>query len=214
MDRVGTIEDGFESGQATPLVAMAVLLVGVLLVGLGRMSIVAVAAARARTAADAAALAGARDGLPGARTLATDNGALLVDWERGPDWFEVTVRVGKRTARARAHREPPEGGTGTRAGLAPAMLAALGRADQLTGTTVPVVSGYRSRAEQAVLWANRADNPYPVAPPGRSRHEEGMAIDVALSFVPRLVAVAADSGLCHPLPESDPVHFVVCQSHQ
>ncbi|HEC10521.1 MAG TPA: hypothetical protein ENI86_13320 [Acidimicrobiales bacterium] len=202
------------SGQVTPLVAMAVLLVGLLLVGLGRMAATAVAAAQARTAADAAALAGAREGPAAARELAVGNGGSVVAFDRGPEWFEVTVRVGNRTARARAHREPPAGGTGERSGLAPAMLAALARADQLTGTTVPVVSGYRSRARQAALWANRESNPYPVAPPGRSRHETGMAIDVPLLFVPRLVAVAADSGLCHPLPESDPVHFVVCQSHQ
>jgi len=214
VDRVDESEDGVESGQATPLVAMAVLLVGLLLVGLGRMSAGTVNAARARTAADAAALAGVREGPRGAGVLAGENGAYLVEWRRGPAWFEVTVRVGDRTARARAHREAPAGGTGSRAGLAPAMLAALVRADQLTGTRVPVVSGYRSRAAQATLWANRAENPYPVAPPGRSLHEVGMAIDVAPYFVPRLVEVAAESGLCHPLPESDPVHFVVCQTHQ
>ncbi len=193
---------------------MGVILVGLLLGALGHMAVRAVAAARARTAADAAALAGAREGPGAARRLAAANGADVLVLDEGVDWFEVKVGVSDREASARAHREPPRGGSGERAGLAPAMLAALSRADQLSGTTVPVVSGYRSRARQELLWANRDTNPYPVAPPGHSRHELGLAIDVPLSFVPRLAAVAADSGLCHPLPESDPVHFVVCQSLQ
>ena len=53
-------------------------------------------------------------------------------------------------------------------------------------------------------------NPYPVAPPGTSLHESGLAVDVPLGFVPTLLAVAADAGLCQPLPETDPVHFEPC----
>src|SRR5437667_433732 len=48
------------------------------------------------------------------------------------------------------------------------------------------------------------------APPGESMHERGLAIDVPLDFVPRLLAVAARVGLCHPYAATDPVHFEMC----
>lgn len=41
-----------------------------------------------------------------------------------------------------------------------------------------VTSVYRSRTEQMRLWRNRANNPYPVAPPGSSRHEYRLAWDM------------------------------------
>jgi LAS superfamily LD-carboxypeptidase LdcB len=94
--------------------------------------------------------------------------------------------------------------------LAPATLAALARADGLLGHPVHVVSGLRTRAEQEALWERRHTNPYPVARPGTSDHERGLAIDVSRSAVSELVAVAGSAGLCRPLPETDPVHFVVC----
>lgn len=36
----------------------------------------------------------------------------------------------------------------------------------------------RSYTQQLKLWYNRANNPYPVAPPGRSFHELGRAWDM------------------------------------
>jgi hypothetical protein len=91
------------------------------------------------------------------------------------------------------------------------MVAAIARAEALLGRPIPIVSGFRTRAEQERLWANRATNPFPVAPPGTSNHERGLAIDVPSSFVPVLRTVAPASGLCQPLPESDPVHFEPCR---
>lgn len=41
-----------------------------------------------------------------------------------------------------------------------------------------VTSVYRSRTAQLELYRNRANNPYPVAPPGRSYHEYRRAFDV------------------------------------
>ena len=41
-----------------------------------------------------------------------------------------------------------------------------------------LTSTFRSRTEQTALWHNRAHNPYPVAPPGRSYHEYGRAFDI------------------------------------
>jgi hypothetical protein len=60
------------------------------------------------------------------------------------------------------------------------------------------------------LWDRRHTNPYPVARPGTSDHERGLAVDVGRSAVAELAAVAARAGLCQPLPATDPVHFVVC----
>lgn len=41
-----------------------------------------------------------------------------------------------------------------------------------------VTSVYRSPTKQLELWNNRANNPYPVAPPGSSYHEYGRAWDM------------------------------------
>jgi hypothetical protein len=41
-----------------------------------------------------------------------------------------------------------------------------------------VTSVRRSRATQTRLWNNRHRNPYPVAPPGQSLHEYGLAFDL------------------------------------
>lgn len=46
------------------------------------------------------------------------------------------------------------------------------------GIPVTVTSAHRTREEQSALYANRARNPYPVAKPGSSRHESGLAADV------------------------------------
>jgi hypothetical protein len=90
------------------------------------------------------------------------------------------------------------------------MSAALARAEALLGEPVPITSGWRSPADQQRLWDQRAGNPYPVARPGTSRHEQGLAVDVPRAFVPRLRAVAHRVGLCFPLPTTDPVHFEIC----
>ncbi len=176
--------------------------------------------ARARTAADAAALAGAADGERTAREVAGANGAHLVEIERNGDEVVVQVRVGEveAYAKARATRRPADfgaagqaaGAGGRRAGLAPAMLAALARADGLLGRPVSVVSGLRTRSQQEALWERRAANPYPVARPGTSDHERGLAIDVSRSDVDELRRVAPAAGLCQPLPATDPIHFIVC----
>jgi LAS superfamily LD-carboxypeptidase LdcB len=46
----------------------------------------------------------------------------------------------------------------------------------------PVISsGFRSREKQEQLYANKGNNPYPVAKPGTSKHEHGLAIDVGFT---------------------------------
>lgn len=216
---VGRRSRARDGGQALPLGAAMVAVAAVALVALVPAARAVADRARARTAADAAALAGAVEGEQAARDLAGANGATLVDFQRDGDEVVVRVEVGDVDAYARARataRQPTEadgpGGGGDRAGLAPALLAALARADGLLGHPVPVVSGLRTRAEQQALWDRRHDNPYPVARPGTSDHERGLAVDVARSSVDDLAAIAAGAGLCQPLSESDPVHFVVCGS--
>lgn len=68
-------------------------------------------------------------------------------------------------------------------------------------------SVYRSYSDQLKLWNNRANNPFPVAPPGSSYHQYRRAFDVS---APREVLYAAGAtwrswgGTWH---ESDPIHF-------
>jgi len=207
-----------DRGQAVPLLVFAVGLTAVMVLGLAHMGRVVADRARARTAADAAALAGAAEGERAARAVAGANGGEVTSYGTKGDEVLVEVAVGGVEAFGRARRRvvvsaatgPFPGGEGKRQGLAPAMLAALARADQLLGRQVPVVSGFRSRAQQEALWARRGTNPYPVAAPGSSLHERGLAVDVPRGFVGDLLAVAGEAGLCQPLPRTDPVHFVVC----
>jgi Putative Flp pilus-assembly TadE/G-like len=100
-----------ERGQATPLLAILVVMVGLVVLGLGRLGHSATDAARARTAADAAALAGAADGKAAADDLAEANDAELVRYVQVGETVEVTVRYGEARAVARAVAEVPEMGS-------------------------------------------------------------------------------------------------------
>jgi D-alanyl-D-alanine carboxypeptidase/Putative Flp pilus-assembly TadE/G-like len=201
-----------ERGQVLPLVALLLAGMGAAVLGIGRLGGAAVERAQARTAADMAALAGAVGGRVEAAALAAANGARLVEFQERGDQAWARVELGQATASARARRSSSGGGAGPGAGgLVPELQAALAQAGELLGRPVPVTSGYRSPAEQAALWARRDVNPYPVAAPGTSQHERGRAVDVPRSFVALLLAVAGRVGLCHPYPESDPVHFELCR---
>ena len=205
-----------QRGSTLPFMVLAIVLAGVIVVLLGRVGGAATSRAGARNAADAAALAGAAAGWSAADELAKANGAELISYKEMGNDTEVRVRVGLAEATGRARRTGDRdgqggGGTGTTKGLAPAMRAALARAEQILGHPVPITSGYRSTEAQAALYANRAANPYPVAAPGSSMHERGLAIDVPADFVPRLLAIAPRAGLCQPYPADDPIHFEVCR---
>jgi hypothetical protein len=209
-----------ERGSVVPLVALLVLALGGLVVAVGHVGAEVVAAARARTAADAAALAGAAAGRAAADDVARANGGRVVAFADGGDGsVTVTVAVGAAEAEARAARRGGApaavraaggGGAGTATGLAPALRAALAAAEAALGRPVPITSGYRSPARQQALWDRRATNPFPVARPGTSAHERGTAIDVPRSIAPSLAAVGPSIGLCRPLPTTDPVHFELC----
>ena len=195
-----------------PIVALVTLAIGGLAVGVGRVGGDVVVAARARAAADAAALAGAADGERAAQQLAEVNGGRLerFDAEGGEVQVEVTVGDARAVARAERSGAPGGGGPGV-AGLTCEMRAAIAAAEALLGRAVPITSGWRSGEAQRALWDRRATNPFPVARPGTSSHERGTAIDVPRSFAGVLAAVGPQVGLCRPLPTSDPVHFELCR---
>jgi len=94
-----------ESGQVAPLLAgvvAMVVVVGLLLAGLGNQI---GDRARAGGIADAAALAGARDGEQAAREIAEENRATVVEFRSRGAEVEVTVEIGRSRASARARRE-------------------------------------------------------------------------------------------------------------
>lgn len=93
-----------DRGQATPLWAVVLVLAGLLLVPTGMLVGATVERAEARSAADAAALAGALEGEGAATAVAAANDAALVDYVERGDLVEVTVVVGDRRATARAER--------------------------------------------------------------------------------------------------------------
>src|SRR4051812_31047299 len=51
------------------------------------------------------------------------------------------------------------------------------------GGSLRVISGFRSYASQLALWNNRANNKNPVAAPGTSKHEQGLAVDLTWSGI-------------------------------
>ena len=154
--------------------------------------------ARAEIAADAAALAAAAESGPfgggDPRGVAGDytrmNGARLVacSCPRGATSVKVTVAVGAARASARAVFDAaamaPAGAEGT-GGLDPLLAGAVTRLLAASRGRVTLVSGYRSVAEQRVLWRRalaRYGSPEAaddwVARPGASMHNKGLAVDL------------------------------------
>ena len=96
------LDHGCDRGQALPWMMLVVAAAMTLVVVAVHLAIVVDDAARARTAADAAALAGAAAGEPAARDLAERNGAELLSFERTWRGVRVEVRVGHVQAQAEA----------------------------------------------------------------------------------------------------------------
>jgi hypothetical protein len=194
-----------ERGQAIPFSALLLAVsVGVLWT-IVQVGMHAYRLAAAQTAADATALAAVVS--PNiAPDVAAANGVDEVSIVAEGGGVIVTARIGtvERVGAARGSGVDPRG-------LAPGLVAAIGTAEAAMGRSIPIVSGYRSEAEQRRLWEHREDNPYPVAFPGTSLHERGLAIDVAQWFVPALARFGPSSGLCQPLQGVDPVHFQLCR---
>lgn len=88
---------------------------------------------------------------------------------------------------------------------------ALERAIRRAGYTVTVTSGFRSRAQQQKLYEarQRGEHPFPVARPGCSEHNHGVAVDAVTSVPERFLGGAARHfGLVWAGP-TDRVHFGV-----
>ena len=90
-------------------------------------------------------------------------------------------------------------------GLALPMKVALLRVEQAMGQPLVLTSGFRTAAYQAQLCA-RVDGP--CAPPGRSMHQFGLAVDVG-NYGAVVAVLRADPSipLCQPLPANDAVHI-------
>lgn len=100
-----------ERGQATPLALAIAVVAIVLMIALSELGGNLVDAGRARTAADAAALAGVDGGREASARVAEANGAALMTWTSRPDGdgvlVTVTVRVGRASSTASATNRGP-----------------------------------------------------------------------------------------------------------
>jgi hypothetical protein len=188
----------------------------------------AVLRARAQAAADAAALAAVASSVPGqrgqpvvlARSFARRNAAHLRSCRCVPGATDAVVEVAVHgvVASARAVLEPhllaPMRAAPWTAGLEPAMDRAVRRLLAAAAGSVWLVSGVRSSAEQSRLWADavarygseEAADDW-VAPPGRSMHERGVAVDLG-GDVERAARLVEELGLplYRPLA-NEPWHF-------
>lgn len=72
-----------------------------------------------------------------------------------------------------------------------------------------VTSTFRSISDQIALYRNRARNPYPVAPPGRSYHNYGRAFDLTGRPDRLAYAGAVWRSWGGTYDASDPIHFQV-----
>ena len=93
----------------------------------------------------------------------------------------------------------------------PKLLAAVNRLGMRLGKVITITSGYRSYQQQAALYdAYRAGRGNIAAPPGRSAHESGLAVDAVIDGKPIADTVAARTlarfGLVAPV-KGDPVHL-------
>jgi hypothetical protein len=179
---------------------------------------------RAQTAADAAALAAIAESTPSgrgvyeyeARRFAELNGAELKSClcYPGATAVQVEVEVQGVGATARAIFDPdlmmPSLSTH---GLDPVLGRAIGLLVARSNGAVHVVSGLRTRAAQARLWQDAlarygADSAgHWVAPPGRSLHERGLAVDLG-GDLDKAVQVIEMLGLpLHRPLANEPWHF-------
>jgi len=194
---------------------------------LGDLGSAAATRARAQLAADAASLAAVAEGAPYgdgeallvARTYAEANGAELIECNcvAGSEAVQVEVDVDGVRASARAVLDPSLFGPaalGVTGGLDPRVADAVETLVRAGGGAIRVVSGWRSPAQQSVLWSaalERYGSPEAaddwVAPPGSSMHERGLAVDLGgdLELAARLVAELG-LPLYRPLG-NEPWHF-------
>jgi secretion/DNA translocation related TadE-like protein len=179
-----------ERGSASVLLMAALSFATVLVAFTADLSRASGTRGRAQLAADAAALAAAQElALPGGRgpaevaaEYASRNGAVLVacrchagtdeavatvELEVGPPFLGQTRVV---RAAARAVVAAPPGSEGLQSFFVSRLVCLF---DRVAGLWI--VSGFRTRAEQAALFREKPDL---AAPPGHSNHELGLAADL------------------------------------
>ncbi len=100
-----------ERGQAVPLALVVVALAILATAAIAELGGNVVDAGRARTAADAAALAGVEGGRGASASVAADNGAAVVSWSSQSDGAAVTVTVTVRVGRRDGDGSRHESGT-------------------------------------------------------------------------------------------------------
>ncbi|MEP7060656.1 MAG: hypothetical protein ABI828_07980 [Actinomycetota bacterium] len=108
---------------------------------------------------------------------------------------------------------PPPLSTYQHVTLQPLAMTAFKEAERRAGQRIPVVWSYRSCAEQRVACQNICGDasgcPGRCAPPGKSWHQLGAALDTTQHGLdtPAIVNALKASGWCEPLLGSDPGHF-------
>lgn len=97
--------------------------------------------------------------------------------------------------------------------LQPLAMTAFKAAQQQAGKPIPVVQSYRSCAKQRMACKGICGDPNgcpgTCAPPGKSWHQLGAAVDVTQAGIddPAIVAALKGNGWCEPLLSTDPGHF-------
>jgi hypothetical protein len=110
-----------------------------------------------------------------------------------------------------SHRPPLRTVDGVR--LQPVAMEAFLQAQTDAGEPIPVVQSYRSCGQQRMACKNICGDPLGCpglcAPPGRSWHQLGAAIDITQKGLdtPAIVTALETNGWCQSVPDSDPGHF-------
>lgn len=145
--------------------------------------------------------------LPGTEAL----GQAQMSWWNSITGGDSTSSTGPKTRGI----TPAGGGTGgslkgNTSGLTSDLQKRLMAASEIYGKPLTVTSGFRSSAKQKELYEDYKSgrSPFPAAPPGSSKHESGMAVDIAEYKDPAAVAALRSQGLMQTV-RGDPVHFEV-----
>ena len=97
--------------------------------------------------------------------------------------------------------------------LQPAAMTAFRAAQEDAGVRIPVVESYRSCRAQRIACVNICGDANGCAgmcaPPGRSWHQLGAAVDITQSGLDdeRIPRALEDNGWCQAVPATDPGHF-------
>jgi len=97
--------------------------------------------------------------------------------------------------------------------LQPVAMEAFLQAQTDAGEPIPVVESYRSCGQQRMACKNICGDPLGCpglcAPPGKSWHQLGAAVDITQEGLdtPAVVTALEDNGWCQSVPDSDPGHF-------